>query len=91
MTGPRIKLVIKRKPLPPPVDPFECVVCQQMIERDPFSPDHEKPPICWPCCWLGQGRLRTRQLPYTLLTPFRAAHALLIALDKEIANARSRH
>ncbi|WP_145201310.1 hypothetical protein [Sphingobium sp. B2] len=84
----RIRLVLKPKPPPPPLPPFECAICEQIIERDPYSPDHEAPPICWPCGWLGQNRLQTHQLPVSMWGPFRAAYALLATLDKEIARAR---
>jgi len=84
----RIKLVIKRKPPPPHLPSFVCVLCEQEIERDPYHPDHQTPPICYPCEWRGQGRLQTRQLPFRHWTNFRRAYVLLAALDKEIARAR---
>lgn len=84
----RIKIKIARKPAPPALDPFECVGCRQLIERDPYSPDFNAPPICWACTWRGQNRLQTRQLPYSMWAPFRTAYVLLALIDKEIADAR---
>jgi hypothetical protein len=92
MTYPRLKFTIKRRPPPPALPPFECVVCEEQIERDPFSPDFQAPPICWSCCWAhGHNRMQTHQLPFEMWSGFRAAYALLKAMDKEIARARRTH
>lgn len=90
MTYTKIKFEIKRKPPPPALEPFECLGCRKMIERDPRSPDFQAPPICLNCTWVGQGRLQTRQLPYSMWAPFRTAYALLYLLDKEMVYARHR-
>lgn len=87
----RIRLKITRKPPPPALDPFECAICQEMVERDPYSPDFQAPPVCWRCSWAGQNRLQTHQLPFSLWNGFRAAYALLRAMDKEIERARRTH
>jgi hypothetical protein len=87
----KIKLEIKRKPPPPPLEPFVCVVCEREVERDPYYPDHQTPPVCHYCEWRGQGRLQTRQLPFRHWTNFRRAYVLLAALDKEITRARHAH
>lgn len=90
MTTPRLRLVIKRKPPPPALPPFECAICEQMIERDAYSPDFQAPPICNSCKWQGQA-VRLNQLPFSMWGQFRTAYALLSALDKEIARARRTH
>lgn len=87
----RIRIEIKLKPPPPPLAPFECAICEHMVERDPYSPDHQAPPVCWACQWLGQTRLQTHQLPYEMWNGFRTAYALLRAIDKEIERARRTH
>lgn len=87
----RIKITITRKPPPPALPPFECLLCLQMIERDPYSPDFNAPPVCWGCQWRGQNRLQTKQLPYEMWDGFRTAYALLAEIDKEIARARRTH
>ena len=89
--GDKFKLVLKRKPPPPPLPSFVCVVCQEETQRDPYRPELQTPPICHHCEWRGQGRLQTRQLPFRHWTNFRRAYVLLAALDKEIDHARHNH
>jgi len=87
----RIKITITRKPPPPALAPFECAICQEMVERDPYSPDFQAPPVCQRCSWTGQNRLQIHQLPFSMWGGFRAAYALLRAMDKEIERARRAH
>jgi hypothetical protein len=84
----KIRVEVRRKPAPPALDPFECLACRQLIDRDPYTPDFNAPPICWACTWRGQPRLQTKQLPFSMWQPFRTAYALLQLLDQEIAHAR---
>ncbi|UZW54014.1 hypothetical protein NUH86_10755 [Sphingobium sp. JS3065] len=44
--GDRIKIAIRRKPPLTALEPFECAICQEQIERDPYSPDFQAPPVC---------------------------------------------
>lgn len=85
----RITFVLTRKPAPPALEPFECLLCRQMIERDPYTPDFNAPPVCWGCQWRGQNRLQTRQLPHELWASFRVAYALLSEIDRETSRART--
>lgn len=87
----RLRIVIKRKPPPPALPPFDCAICEQQIERDPYSPNFQAPPVCYACSWSGQNRLQTHQLPFSVWSQFRTAYALLSAMDKEIARARRAH
>lgn len=85
----RIKLEITRKPPPPPLDPFECVVCQEMIERDPHTPEHQEPPVCFRCAI--SVRTQLGGAPHEMWKPLHRAAAILAAMKKEIACARRAH
>lgn len=87
----KMKLVIKRKPPPPPLPPFTCVACEEEIERDPFNPDWNAPPVCWRCTWRTSGRMESRQIPYSLHLHFKRFYAVTKAMDKEIERARTTH
>lgn len=80
---------IKRKPPPPPLEPFECLACREMIERDPFSPDFNAPPVCWRCQWSEDGRTQLASLPFGAWGYFRTAQVLLNCIKKESAHARN--
>ncbi|MDE1914685.1 MAG: hypothetical protein KGH96_01150 [Sphingomonadales bacterium] len=88
---PRIKIVLERKPAPPPLPPFTCVICECETARDPYCPDHERPPVCFGCT------IRTPRNPQLAGTdvehwrPFRTVHALLCAIEQEAKRARYRH
>ncbi|QUT07946.1 hypothetical protein KFK14_11460 [Sphingobium phenoxybenzoativorans] len=84
----RIKIEITRKPPPPPLDPFECLACRQMIERDPYTPEFQEPPICWQCAHAIGGRTQLAHLPYEAWGQFRKAQALLNLIKMEVAHVR---
>lgn len=84
----RLKIEITRKPPPPSLDPFECLACREMVERDPYSPDHNAPPVCWRCSWSAGGRTQLASLPFSAWGQFRTAQVLLNLISKEIADAR---
>lgn len=88
MSGNRIKLVITRKPPPPPLDPFECLSCRQMIERDPYSPDFQAPPVCWKCAWSSGGRTQLASLPFSAWGQFRTAQILINLIKQEARHVR---
>lgn len=88
----RLKLVITRKPPPPPLEPFECVVCQETIKRDPYHPEWERDPICNRCVWHLSNRLQGyHKLPISTWADFQRGHAVIHALEKEIERARHAH
>lgn len=89
--APRIKLRIERKPPPPALDPFECVACQEMVERDPYQPDWERAPICNYCNWRSNNRLQCNQLPFSMWADFRRFYSVMAALEKEIIHVRRGH
>ncbi len=92
MTGHfRPRIVIMPRPAPPPLAPFTCVICEAEVERDPYQPDWQRPPICVHCTWRASNRLQSRQLPYEYWAVFRRAYALFAAIDQEIARARCAH
>jgi hypothetical protein len=84
----KIKLVIKRKPPPPALEPFTCAICEEEIERDPFQPQWIRPPICTHCMWRKQHCVPSRHIPHSMWFDWRRALAVLGALDEEIDNAR---
>jgi hypothetical protein len=76
----RITLVIERKPEPPALDPFECISCQEMVERDPYHPEWERQPICNRCVWQRPNRLQGyHYLPASMWSDFRRGHAVILA------------
>lgn len=87
----KIKVIVEHRPPPSPLDPFLCVACEGEVERDPYHPEWESPPICNHCNWLLSNRLRTGQLPFEYWAEFRRAYSVLAALEKEIKCARSAH
>jgi len=88
MSHQRIKIQIKRKPAPPPLDPFECLSCREMIERDPYTPDFNAPPVCWHCAWSQAGRTQLAHVPFSDWGRFRTAQILLNLIEREITYAR---
>jgi hypothetical protein len=84
----RIKLVIERKPPPPALDPFECLACRKMIERDPYTPDFQAPPVCWACVWAEGGRTQLGDVPFSAWTQFRTVRVIINLIDREAARAR---
>ena len=90
----RPRIIITRKPTPPTPDPFDCLLCHKTVQRDPWNPDFERPPLCFRCSM----DVPTRpQLPYLSHRSveswgdFYRAHALLCAIDQEIRNVRRTH
>lgn len=86
----KIKLVITREPTPPPIPSFVCVVCEAEIERDPYNPDWQKPPICMRCAYSGP-RPRLAHVPHEHWGDFFRATALIHAIKKEASNVRRTH
>ena len=84
----KIKLVIKRKPSPPPLPSFVCVICEKEIERDPYNPDFQKEPICFRCQMNTPTRPQLAGLGVENWGHFCRAHALLCAIKEEIIHAR---
>ena len=87
----RIKLIVERKPPPPRLEPFDCVICMETIERDPYQPEWLRPPICNHCAWHRSGRLRTRHIPFQHWNDFARLSALVATLEAEAKNVRSAH
>ena len=86
-----IKFKITRKPPPPPLDPFECVVCQETIERDSWRPELERPPVCFRCSLRVPSRPQLAGAPAEARGDFYRAHAVLCAIKQEIERARRTH
>lgn len=87
----RIKIVVKRKPPPPPLPSFECVICQKAIERDPYNPEWQRPPICFGCSMNAPTRPQLAGASVAQWGDFYRAHALLSAIKQEIDHARRNH
>jgi hypothetical protein len=88
MTYTKIKFEIKRKPPPPALEPFECLVCREMIERDPYRPDLEQFPVCYRCTMRTPTMPQLAGVTIEYWSTFYRAHALLCALKQEIDYAR---
>lgn len=87
----KIKVVLTRKPPPPPLPDFQCVVCEETVERDPHNPEWERAPICNHCNRMSCNRQQTRQLPFQYWADFRRFYSVAAALEKEIKRARCTH
>lgn len=85
------KLIIKRKPPPPPLPSFKCVICENEIERDPYRPDLEEPPVCFRCSMRTTTRPQLAGVGVEQLAQFYRAHSLLCAIKEEISRARRNH
>jgi hypothetical protein len=88
---PRIKLEITRKPPPPPLPSFVCVICETEIERDSWNPNFQREPICFACTMDTPTRPKLAGSTVEQWSNFHRAHALLCAIDMEIARARRHH
>ncbi len=86
----KIKLIITRKPPPPPLDPFVCAICESMIARDRHNPDFQRPPICWRCSY-STVRPQLAHVPHEFWNDFYRATALLTAIKEEVSRARCTH
>jgi len=84
----KVKLVIKRKPPPPPLEPFVCVICEQETERDADNPNWQRPLVCNFCAHSSPTRPQLSGASYEQWGNFYRAHALLCAIKKEIDRAR---
>lgn len=87
MSNQKNKLVIARKPPPPALDPFECVICEQMIDRDPYRPEIEESPVCFQCS-IRAPRTQLSGVSVSDWKYFMRASAIFTALKKETSHAR---
>lgn len=85
----RIRISIKRKPPPPPLDPFTCAICARETRRDPYSPEWQRPPVCNECCVRSSRRQGLWGVPFELWHGFQAGHALITAINQEAKRARA--
>lgn len=87
----QVKLRITPKPAPPALPSFECVICQNEIERNPYRPDLEEPPVCFRCSIKVPTRPQIAGVSVEHLAIFYKAHAILCAIKSEIEHARRNH
>ena len=87
----KIKLVITKKPKPPALDPFDCVLCEREIKRDPYNPEYERPPVCFRCTMHTPSRPQLAGVGIHDWQNFYRAHSLLCAIKQEIDRARNAH
>lgn len=82
------KFVLKRKPAPPPLPSFTCVLCQNEIERDPRRPELEEPPVCFRCSIRARTRTKLPNVGVEKWSYFMKAHAIQCAIEEEIKRAK---
>lgn len=87
----RIKLEITRKPPPPALPSFDCILCGNEIDRDPYNPEWQRPPVCFHCSFNTPSRPQMAGVGVAEWADFRRAHALICAIEQEIKRARSTH
>lgn len=85
------KLEIRRKPPPPALPLFVCILCNQETERDPYNPDWQKPPVCFRCAMNTPKRPQLSGVGVAHWGDFYRAHTLLCALEEETKRARRNH
>ncbi len=84
----RFKIEITRKPPPPPLPSFVCVVCEDEIERDPYNPEFQRPPLCHKCTFNTPSRPQLAHAHVSAWTAFYRAHAIQCAIKQEIHRVR---
>jgi hypothetical protein len=84
----KIKIKIERKPPPPPLPSFVCAVCENHIERDPYHPEFEKPPICFECAMHVPTRPQLAHVGVERWNEFYRVHALICAINQEVKRAK---
>lgn len=77
------RIVITRKPPPPPLPSFVCAICETETERNPHNPDFERPPVCFRCNLNAPTRPQLAHTDVEQWRAFTTAHALICAINQE--------